>query len=237
MSEPQGQGAPGEQWGQPNPGAPQPQWDGQQWGQQPQYQYQQQPPQQQWGQYPNPQQYPNAQYPHTQVPNEQYPGQQYPPQPYPQQQYPGQQFPPQPWAGQQPGYPQQPFGGAPQGQPGQPAPWPPPQQSPQVPGNKKPLMWVGIGLVAVAAIAGVALSASSVLGAKTLDRAAAEQGVEQVVTDSYGARSVTGVSCPADRKVREDESFECTLTVDGSQKKVTVTFTDADGTYEVGRPR
>ncbi|WP_137726034.1 DUF4333 domain-containing protein [Prescottella subtropica] len=209
-SEPQGQGTPGEQWGQPNPGAPQPQWGGQPWGGQQQY------PQQPWA----PQ------------PGQQYPGQQFPPQ------YPQQQFPPQPWGGQQPGYPQQPFPGAPQGQPGpQQAPWPAPQQSPQVPGNKKPLMWVGIGLVAVAGIAGIALLASAVLGAKTLDRAAAEQGVEQVVTESYGARSVSEVSCPADRKVREGDSFDCTLKIDGTPKKVTVTFTDNDGTYEVGRPR
>lgn len=136
---------------------------------------------------------------------------------------------PQPW-GPQPGYPQPQFGGQPSNQ------WAPPPVQPTG-GKPKVGMWVGIGLVAVAALAAVGLILSNVLGDKTLDRAAAQRGVQQIVTESYGARSVTDVSCPSGQKVERGRSFDCSLTVDGSPRKVTVTFTDNDGTYEVGRPK
>ncbi|QCQ91085.1 DUF4333 domain-containing protein [Rhodococcus sp. SGAir0479] len=136
--------------------------------------------------------------------------------------------PPQ-W-GQQPGYPQPQFGAQPPNQ------WAPPPARPAG-GKQKPWVWVGIGAGVLVVLAVIGLALSSVLGGKTLDRSAAERGVEQIVTDSYGGRSVTDVSCPADQKVDRGATFECSLTVDGSPKKVTVTFTDDDGTYEVGRPR
>ena len=82
-----------------------------------------------------------------------------------------------------------------------------------------------------------AVLASGLFSSKTLDQTAAEDGVEQIVTESYGARSVSGVSCPSGQQVKKGDSFECSLTVDGTAKKVTVTFTDDDGTYEVGRPK
>lgn len=164
------------------------------------------------------------------------------PQQNPGQPYPGQQWgaptPGQPqWnpgaAGMPPGYPQQPP------QYGQPMnQWAPPQpgQPGQGPGGKKTMLWVGIGVGAVVVVGLIVWVLSAVFGGKTLDQQAAQRGVEQVVTESYGARSVTGVSCPADQKVEKGASFECTLTVDGVPKSVKLTFTDGDGTYEVSRP-
>ncbi len=32
-------------------------------------------------------------------------------------------------------------------------------------------------------------------------------------------------------------TFECTVSIDGTSKRVTVTFQDNKGTYEVGRPQ
>lgn len=152
----------------------------------------------------------------------------------PQAGAPGQPYPPQQWGAPQypaqPGYPQQQFGAQP------PNPWGPPP-APAGGGTSKPLMWVGIGLVGVAALVGVGLLASGLFSSKTLDQTAAEDGVEQIVTESYGARSVSGVSCPSGQQVKKGDSFECSLTVDGTAKKVAVTFTDDDGTYEVGRPK
>lgn len=166
------------------------------------------------------------------------PGQQWGPAPqgWPQQN-PGQQQWGAPAPGQQqwspgnqgmaPGYPQQ-FG-----QPGN--QWAPPQPGPQQ-GGKKTVLWIGIGVGAVVVVGVVGMLVASALGGKTLDEKAAQRGVEQIVTESYGARSVTGVSCPSGQKVEKGASFECTLTVDGSPKSVKVTFTDDEGTYEVSRP-
>jgi len=222
-------GQTGQQWGQPPVPGQQP-WGqaaaGAQWGQQPAQ------PQQQWGQ-PQPQ--PGQQWGQgAPVAGQQW-GQ-------PQQQWgqpqPGQQWAPQPQPGQQPpwGQPaagQQPWG---QPQPGQQPQWAPAQAGQQPPKSKKPLI-LGLGalaLVLILAIVGVLVATS--LGSKTLDSAAAEAGVAKVLTQSYGATAVDDVSCPDGQKVESGNSFECTVTVDGQHRSVTLTFTDDEGTYEVSRP-
>jgi len=132
----------------------------------------------------------------------------------------------------QQGYPTQQYGAPQQNQ------WGAPAMSPVTApagDNKKALMWVGIAVAATIVVGGVVFALGS-LGSKTLDQNAAEKGVEQIVTESYGARAVTNVSCPSGQKVEQGSSFECSLNVDGTPKKVTVTFTDNDGTYEVSRP-
>ncbi|MBY6410077.1 DUF4333 domain-containing protein [Rhodococcus sp. BP-252] len=213
------------------------------------------------GQYPYPQgHYPQGQYPQGQYPQGQYPQGypqgQYPPGGYPQGQYPGQQpgqqqpgqqqYGQQQY-GQQPGqygqYPQQAYGqGQPgQGQPGQgqypqgQQPWNPGQQPSQGSSSKTPL-FVILGLVlAIAVIGGVLFATLG--GGKTLDRTAAESGVEEIVTGTYGSSGVTDVSCPDGQDVKRGNSFDCSLNVDGISRTVTLTFTDDDGTYEVSRPR
>lgn len=219
-----GQQPPQQVWGQPYPGVPgapgvpdaNQQWGGggQTWGQ-PTYPPQPQQPQQ-------PHWNPQAAGPG------QYPGQPDPGQPNHAQQYPGQQW------GAQPGYPQPQFAAQPTNQ------WAAqPMRSVQAGpdgGKGKPVVWVVLGVVVVAVIAVVGLGLSGVFGSKTLDQAAAQKGVEQIVTQSYGARSVSDVSCPSGQEVAEGNSFQCSLTVDGTPKKVTVTFTDNDGKYSVSRP-
>ncbi|KAA0021299.1 DUF4333 domain-containing protein [Antrihabitans cavernicola] len=206
------QQSPQGQWGQA------PQQPNQQWGQQAPAQQQwgqQAPPQGQWGQAP-------------QQPNQQW-GQQAPAQ----QQW-GQQAPPQGQWGQAPQQPNQQWGQSPQ-QPNQQwgqQPDPFAQAKPQKK-SKLPL-FIGAGVLALIAIAVVLFF---VLGSKdTLDQNAAQEGVQKVLTDSYGAEDVTDVSCPADQEVKKDATFDCTVKVGGDEKKVTVKFTDDSGTYEVGRP-
>jgi len=157
-----------------------------------------------------------------------------PGQPYPGQQWgaPGQQQWNPGGQGMAPGYPQQPqqFG-----QPGN--QWAPPSGQPtHQQGGKKTGLWGGIAVAVVVVVGLIVALLSWTLGGKTLDQQAAQRGVEQIVTESYGARSVTGVNCPSGQEVEKGASFECTLTVDGSPKSVKVTFTDDEGTYEVSRP-
>ncbi|MCD7052827.1 DUF4333 domain-containing protein [Rhodococcus sp. BH2-1] len=69
-----------------------------------------------------------------------------------------------------------------------------------------------------------------------LDNAAAERSVQQILTESYGVSDASAVRCPEAQIVVQGESFECTLVASGANQKVTVTFIDDEGTYEVSRP-
>ena len=69
-----------------------------------------------------------------------------------------------------------------------------------------------------------------------------ETGVQEMLTDEingYGAHNVKDVSCNrgVDPVMQKDGMFDCTATIDGEKREVTVTIQDDDGTYEVGRPR
>ena len=75
-----------------------------------------------------------------------------------------------------------------------------------------------------------------------LDINSAQTGVQQILTDEtngYGAQNVSNVSCNngVNPTVRQGDTFTCEVSIDGTKRQVTVTFTDNDGTYEVGRPR
>ncbi|GGG10216.1 hypothetical protein GCM10007304_25430 [Rhodococcoides trifolii] len=179
------------------------------------------------------------------------------PQPQPQYGQPGygqQPYgqPPQQYG--QPAYGQQPYGQPAYGQPGYAQPGygqQPPQQygypqgnqqwnasgAPQPPKKSKAPLFIIIGLVALIAIVAAVLGLTGVVGGDTLDNAAAEAGVEKIVTESYGATDVTDVSCPSGQKVESDKEFTCSLSVDGQAREVTVKFTDDSGTYEVSRPQ
>jgi Domain of unknown function (DUF4333) len=75
-----------------------------------------------------------------------------------------------------------------------------------------------------------------------LDVKKAQVGVQQVLSDEtngYGARNVKDVNCNhgQDPTVKKGGTFDCSVSIDGAQKRVTVTFQDNKGTYEVGRPQ
>lgn len=154
---------------------------------------------------------------------------------------PGQYAPPG-----QPGQPGQ-YGQAGQyGQPGQyPGQYAPYEQSAK--GSKRSMAIIGgvVGVFAVLII-GVVL----VLGfwepgffvTTKLDVNKANAGVQQILTDEtngYGAKNVKDVNCNngSNPTVKKGATFECTVSIDGASKRVTVTFQDNKGTYEVGRPQ
>ncbi|BBX16204.1 hypothetical protein CRI77_08710 [Mycolicibacterium duvalii] len=196
----------------------------------------------------------------------------YTPQQYPQYQQPQQyapQYPPTDQYGQPTGYPQQGQYGQPgaYGQPyGQPGYGPPPGQFGQQPGqpgqfgqypgysapgsedgSKRSLAVIG---TVIGVLVGVVVIAVLVLGfwkpgffvTTKLDIGAAEQGVQQILTDEtngYGATNVSNVTCNdgVSPTVRKGATFECEVSIDGTIRQVTVTFQDDEGTYEVGRPK
>jgi Domain of unknown function (DUF4333) len=215
-------------WQQPAPGQD-PAWQ----QQPPAYSPQQYPGYQQPGQQPY---QPTQQYPPTEQQYGQQPGQDYAQQGYPQYgQQPGQpgQYGQQPGQyGQQPGqygqYPQ--FGST---------------ESPE--GSKRSLALVGgiIGLLAAIVVAVVAVMGFWKPGffvTTKLDVDAAQSGVQQILTDEsngYGAKNVKDVKCNDGQSptVKQGDTFDCEVSIDGTKRQVTVTFQDNDGTYEVGRPK
>lgn len=208
----------------------------------------QQPPQgaqptQHWGD-------PNAQQPPQQWGQPQQPGQQPPqwgqsqpqhPQPTGPQQWGQTQPPPQDWNaqagnpqqqwGQQAQQPQQQWGQQPQ------QPWGQPPVGPQ-PSSGGKSMGLIIGLVVAGVLVLVAIVSLLfvLLSSDELDQTAVQDGVAQVLKDSYGIADVSDVSCPSGQAVEVDSTFTCDLKVSGEDKQVTVKVTKDDGTYEVGRP-
>ncbi|MGL4307031.1 MAG: DUF4333 domain-containing protein [Mycobacteriaceae bacterium] len=229
MSGPYGPQDPNQQWGQqPGQGQPgqanQPQWgqqphQGQPWGQQPP----QVQPTQQWPSNPQAVQ-PDA---YSQPATSQYPA-------YGQQNTPTQQN-----QYGQPQYGQPQFGHPQQGQSaGNQYGANPFVQSRKSGGSQKGLL-IGLvsgGVALLAILLFTAFVAPGFALSKKLSQDAAESGVQTVLTDSYGAKDVSDVKCPSDIKVESGSSFTCEVSVEGTKREVSVTFTDNKGTFEVGRP-
>jgi hypothetical protein len=75
-----------------------------------------------------------------------------------------------------------------------------------------------------------------------LDITRAQEGVQQILADQtngYGAKNVKDVKCNDGQNpvVKQGETFNCEVSIDGTKRQVTVTFRDNSGTYEVGRPK
>ncbi|MFO7191418.1 DUF4333 domain-containing protein [Thermocrispum sp.] len=167
-------------------------------------------------------------------------GQQYPPSgPQPQQYPPSGPLPQQ----QPPAYQQQPYEQQWQ-QPGQVYGGQYPGGGYQQPEEKKSKTWLWVTIAVVV----VALGAVGVLGfwmpgffvSKTFDSAAVEQGVVKILREEYKIENVQNVNCPDGQKVEQDHSFTCTATVDGQEKKIPITVTDADAdppVYRVDSPQ
>jgi hypothetical protein len=69
------------------------------------------------------------------------------------------------------------------------------------------------------------------------DSAALEDGVRQVLTQSYGLADITEVRCPSGQAVQVGISFDCEVIVGGVPKTVTLTVQTSDGTYQVSAPK
>jgi hypothetical protein len=177
-----------------------------------------------------------------------------PPEEYPPYQQPTEQaYLQQPQYGQPGQYGQPQYGqpgqyGQPQyGQPGQPGQYPQQYQPYEQPGKQRSVALIG-GVAGV--IAFLLIAVVLVLGfwepgffvTTKLDVKKAQAGVQQVLADEtngYGARNVKDINCNhgQDPTVKKGGTFDCSVSIDGAQKHVTVTFQDNKGTYEVGRPQ
>lgn len=75
-----------------------------------------------------------------------------------------------------------------------------------------------------------------------LSVSAAQTGVQQVLTDAttgYGIANVRDVTCNGGTNpvVKKNAKFECEVTIDGAKRRVTATFSDDNGSYQIGQPK
>ncbi len=75
-----------------------------------------------------------------------------------------------------------------------------------------------------------------------LDVNKVQAGVQQVLTDEtsgYGAKNVQNVKCNngTNPAMTKGTSFNCDVNIDGTNRQVTVTVQDDNGTYAVGQPK
>lgn len=164
------------------------------------------------------------------------------------------QFEQSPQYGQTPQYGQAGQYGQPQyGQPGQPGQYGQAGQYPSQPspyGQPAPKRSKGLIFGVVGGIAALLIVVIGILGfvapgffiTTTLDVNKANSGVQSILTDEtngYGAKNVKDVKCNggSNPTVKKGGTFDCTVSIDGASKRVTVTFQDDKGTYEVGRPQ
>ncbi|MET8994806.1 DUF4333 domain-containing protein [Amycolatopsis sp. Hca4] len=151
-------------------------------------------------------------------------------------------------------------------QPGQQSgPWQPPSQptpapshgQPQYGGGFQPSQYGGLGafpaepakkpkskkplLIALAAVLVLALGggAAWLLGAfrgDVLEQQSLQDGVVKVLNENYGEPDVKNAQCPANEAAQNGTTFDCTVTIGGQQKKVTVRVLNDRPEYEVGAP-
>lgn len=144
---------------------------------------------------------------------------------------------PQQWGGQQAPWAQQP-GQQPYDQYGQQYGQAPYGQPPAGKPKSKTALWVGLGgagaVIAVVLIILLFLWPGWAIS-KVLDHAAVQDGVVKVL----GEMGVTAENpqCPEDQPVAVGHTFECTVTVDGQERKVPVKVLDEEAKYQVGVPK
>ncbi|MBE8525096.1 DUF4333 domain-containing protein [Amycolatopsis sp. H6(2020)] len=151
--------------------------------------------------------------------------------------------------------------GAPWQPPSQPAPQQPPATpghgQPQYGGGFQPAQYGGLGafpaepakkpkskkpvLIAVAAVLVLAVGGGTawLLGAfrgDVLEQQSLQDGVVKVLNENYGEPDVKNAQCPANEAAQNGTTFDCTVTIGGQQKKVTVRVLNDRPEYEVGAP-
>ncbi|NIH82647.1 DUF4333 domain-containing protein [Amycolatopsis viridis] len=92
-------------------------------------------------------------------------------------------------------------------------------------------------VVVLLALGGVGAWLLGAFQGDTLDQAAVQDGVAQILHEDFGEGDVANVQCPDDQPVKTGTTFDCGVTVAGQPKKVTVRVLNEQAQYEVGMPR
>ncbi|HVW44263.1 MAG TPA: DUF4333 domain-containing protein [Amycolatopsis sp.] len=92
-------------------------------------------------------------------------------------------------------------------------------------------------MVVVLAAGGVGAWQFGAFRGEVLDQKSVQDGVQKVLREDFGESDVRDTSCPADRPVKTGTTFDCSVTVAGQPKKVTVRVLNEQAQFEVGAPK
>ena len=101
--------------------------------------------------------------------------------------------------------------------------------------SKKPILFGGIGVLVVAAASGIAWLLGAFSG-DTLDQQSTQNGLEKVLTDSYGENDVKNAQCPSGEEITTGNTFDCTVEIAKQSKKVTIRVLNDKPEFVVGAP-
>ncbi len=103
------------------------------------------------------------------------------------------------------------------------------------PKSKKPVL-ITAAAVLVLAVGGGAAWLLGAFRGDVLEQQSLQDGVVKVLNENYGEPDVKNAQCPADEAAQNGTTFDCTVTIGGQQKKVTVRVLNDRPEYEVGAP-
>jgi hypothetical protein len=97
--------------------------------------------------------------------------------------------------------------------------------------------WYIVGISAlVIATGGAAAWLLGVFSGDTLDQNSVQDGVTQVLKNSYGESDTQNAQCPTGQEIKTGNTFDCTVKIAGQQKRVTIRILNDKPEYEVGAP-
>ncbi|GHF88359.1 hypothetical protein FHX82_000904 [Amycolatopsis bartoniae] len=102
--------------------------------------------------------------------------------------------------------------------------------------SRKPWL-IGAAVVVVLALGGGGAWWFGAFRGDVLDRQSVQDGVQRILREDFGEGDVKDVSCPENQPVHTGTTFDCSVTVAGQPKKVTVRVLNDDAQYEVGAPK
>ncbi|EOD63829.1 DUF4333 domain-containing protein, partial [Amycolatopsis vancoresmycina] len=103
------------------------------------------------------------------------------------------------------------------------------------PRSKKPAL-IAVAALLVLGLGGGAAWMAGVFRGDVLDQQSLEDGVVKVLNENYGEPDVKNAQCPSNEAAQNGTTFDCTVTIGGQQKKVTVRVLNDRPEYEVGAP-
>lgn len=110
-----------------------------------------------------------------------------------------------------------------------------PAEPAKKPKSRKPVLIAGAAVLVLVLGAGVAWLLGAFRG-DVLAQQSLQDGVVRVLNENYGEPDVKNAQCPAGEPARNGTTFDCTVTIGGQQKKVTVRVLNDRPEYEVGAP-
>jgi hypothetical protein len=102
--------------------------------------------------------------------------------------------------------------------------------------SKKPWILGGV-VVLVLAGGGVAAWLLGVFQGDVLDRGSVQDGVVRVLRESYGEGDARDAQCPKGQPTKTGTTFECSVTVAGQPKKVSIRVLNDKPEFDVGAPK